>query len=193
MELTLYARMDAAVNITCDFFNFTQDDPVMAAETCNRYPEPAKAVRPRPEALLMAERLREGCANVSVGPMSCVFFPANCQDDFLSGKCSRSTVLAASSNRSYEPLMRAHNHVHLELIGPELNDRNKLKLFLDFITDNADDISRGMRGSMLSFFGTCYHGMGTSEKCLERGYSRTRRESNVYGKKERREGDRTNR
>ena len=156
MELTLYARMDAAENISCDFFNFTQDDPVMAAETCNRYPTPANAVRPRPEALVMAQKLRAGCADASMGPMSCVFFPAGCQDDFLLGDCSRSTVLAGSSNRSYEPLMRARDHIHLELIGPELNDRNKLNLFLEFITDNADDISRGMRGSMLSFFGTLH-------------------------------------
>lgn len=153
MELTLYARMDGTTNVTCDFFNFTIDDPLMKVQMCDSLPD--VAVRPRPEALRMAETLRAGCADKSVGPMSCIFFPAQCTGSgYLTNECTKSKLNATTSNRSYEPLVRDPGSVHLELIGPDLNDRNKLKLFLTFLADNAGVISQGMRGSSLSFYGT---------------------------------------
>ena len=152
MELTLHARMDGATNVTCDYFNFTQDDPAMKEQMCNKKVS-GTPVRPRLEALHMANVLHAGCAKNSSGPMSCIFFPESCLDRVLNGKCPRSKLFATTSNRNYEPLARAPSTVHIELVGPDLNDRKKLKSFLGFITDNAEVISRGMTGSSLSFYG----------------------------------------
>jgi hypothetical protein len=147
----LYARMDGSTNTTCDYFNFTQDDDEMKKQMCNKVPD--TPVRPRLEALHMANVLHAGCAKNSSGPLSCIFFPESCLDGVLNGECPRSKLFATTSNRNYEPLARAPSSVHIELVGPDLNDRKKLKSFLGFITDNAEVISRGMTGSSLSFYG----------------------------------------